>query len=82
MVVNRYSIFIADIEPKGFNVVSADGILTSKVVQQVERVIHDEEYRNAMVDQNFELAKAFFSYSVARRKLRALICNITGADDL
>jgi hypothetical protein len=45
-------------------------------------VIHNPEYRQQMVDQNFELGKAFFSYAVLRRKLRALITNFTGADDL
>ena len=45
-------------------------------------VIHDAEYRQQMVDHNYELGKAFFSYSVLRRKLRALITNVTGMDDL
>lgn len=82
VLVNRYSIFITDIEPKGFKVISMNGFLTRDVVTQVQRVIHNPEYRQQMVDQNFELGKAFFSYAVLRRKLRALITNFTGADDL
>ena len=39
-------------------------------------------HRRDMVNRNFELAQAFFSYSVLRRKLRALICNVTGTDEL
>ncbi len=82
VLVNRYSIFISDIEPKGFRSVIMDGILTRSVVEQVRRVIDDQEYRRQMVDHNFELGKAFFSYTVLRRKLRALITNITGLDHL
>ena len=82
VLVNRYAIFIADIEPKGFKVITMNGFLTRSVLEQVRRVIGDEEHRKEMVDYNFELGKAFFSYSVLRRKLRSLITNFTGMDDL
>lgn len=82
VILNRYSIFVKDIEPKGFQVITADGLVTNKVVERVRRVVDDDEYREQMVEHNFELSKAFYSYSVLRRKLRALICNVTGADDL
>ena len=59
-----------------------DGFITREVVNQVLRVITDHEYREKIVDHNYELGKAFFSYSVLRRKLRAIITNFTGADTL
>ncbi len=82
VLVNRYSIFITDIEPKGFEVITMNGYLTREVIIQVQKVIHDHEYREQMVDHNYELSKAFFSYSVLRRKLRNLVTNFTGLDDL
>lgn len=82
VLVNRYSIFISDIEPKGFRTIAMDGFLTRDVIQQVRRVINDAEYRQEMVDQNYELSKAFFSYAVLRRRLRVLITNITGMENL
>ncbi len=82
VLVNRYAIYRTDIEPKGFKVIAMDGYLTKSVASEVRRVIDDEEYRNHMVDHNLELATAFFSYSVLRRKLRAIVCNFTGQDDL
>ena len=82
VLVNRYSIFVADIEPKGFEVIKMDGFLTREVVDNVRRVLDDDEYRNHMVDHNFELCKAFFSYSVLRRRLRTLVTNVTGLEDL
>ena len=82
VLVNRYSIFIADIEPKGFKVVTMDGFLTKNVLEKTRRVIADAEYRQEMVDHNFELGKKFFSYAVLRRTLRSLITTFTGLDDL
>lgn len=82
VLVNRYSIFVSDIEPKGFRTIAMDGFLTRDVIQQVRRVINDPDYRQEMVDQNFELSKAFFSYTVLRRRLRVLITNITGMENL
>ena len=78
VLVNRYAIFITDIEPKGFRVITMDGYLTRDVVSEVECVLSDDDYRREMVDHNYELGKAYFSYSVLRRKLRALIANATG----
>jgi glycosyltransferase involved in cell wall biosynthesis len=82
VLVNRYSIYVADIEPKGAKVIAMDGYLTKDVVNKVQRIIDDKEYRDEMVDFNFEIGKAFFSYSVLRRKLRALVTNFTGQENL
>ena len=82
VILNRYSIFVKDIEPKGFKVISASGMLTDRLVRQTRELMEDPAAREAMVEHNYELSKAFYSYSVLRRKLRALICNVTGADDL
>ena len=82
VLVNRYSIFVTDIEPMGFRVITMNGYLTRDVVTQVRRVMEDPVYREEMVNHNYELGKRFFSYSVLRRKLRALITNFTGMDDL
>ena len=82
VLVNRYSIFITDIEPQGFQVITMNGYLTKGVVTQVRRVISDAEYREAIVNHNYEICKRFFSYAVLRRKLRALITNFTGTDEL
>jgi glycosyltransferase involved in cell wall biosynthesis len=82
VLVNRYSIFITDIEPKGYKVIAMNGLVTRNVIDHVRKVITDDAYRTEMVEHNYELSKAFFSYSVLRRKLRAMITNVTGVDDL
>ncbi|OHB77829.1 MAG: glycosyl transferase family 1 [Planctomycetes bacterium RBG_16_64_10] len=80
IVIKRYSIFITDIEPKGFHIIPVDVFPTPEVLEQVRRVINDAAYRAKMVEQNYELAKTFFSYSVLRRKLRAVLANVTGSN--
>ena len=82
VLVNRYAIFISDIEPKGFKVITMNGFLTRTVLEQVRKVISDEKYRKEMVDHNFRLGRKFYSYSVLKRKLRSLITSFTGLDDL
>ncbi len=82
VLVNRYSIFINDIEPRGFKVITMNGFLTRRTVDQVRRVLEDDRYRRDMVNHNYEQGTAFFSYSVLRRRLRVLITNFTGMDDL
>ena len=82
VLVNRYSIYVADIEPKGAKVIAMDGYLTKDVVAKVQRIINDREYREEMVDFNYEIGKAFFSYTVLRRNLRALVTNVTGQENL
>jgi glycosyltransferase involved in cell wall biosynthesis len=82
IVVKRYSIFITDIEPKGFQIIPVDAFPTGDMLEQVRRVINDADYRNTMVETNYELARTFFSYSVLRRKLQALLANVLGTGGL
>ena len=82
VLVNRYSIFVTDIEPKGFDVITMNGYMTRDVVEHVRKVIDDPDYRASMVEKNYALGRQFFSYGVLRRKLRALVTNYTGMEDL
>lgn len=78
LVVNRYSIFVQDIEPKGFRLALMDNIVTSRVVNEVKRILHDETFRNEMVEHNYRVARRFYSYTVLRRSLRTLMTSLTG----
>jgi len=73
IVVNRYSIYIADIEPKGFDVITIDGFATGKAISKIKKVLDDKEYQNTMLNKNYELAKRFFSYEVLENKLMYII---------
>jgi glycosyltransferase involved in cell wall biosynthesis len=82
VLINRYSIFTRDIEPKGFRLPVMEGIMTRRVCEEVRRLLEDAEYRQHVTEHNYEIATRFFSYSVLRRKLRTLITNITGLPNL
>jgi len=81
ILINRYSIFARDIEPKGFRVTLMNGYLTRRVVNEVRRLLEDKNYRRRTVEHNYAVAQRFFSYSVLRRSLRTLITNIKGLEE-
>ena len=72
LVVNRYSIFVEDIEPKGFDVVSFEGFVTDTVARQVEAMLERDKLAEA-VEKNYELGREFFSYETLEAKLLHLI---------
>ncbi len=80
ILINRYSIFARDIEPKGFRVPLMDGYLTRQVIDEVRRLLEEPDYRTQTVEHNYAIASRFFSYPLLRRRLRNLIGNITGID--
>ena len=78
VLVNRYSVYITDIEPKGFEVISIDGFLTAKAVEQVRQVLLDGATRSRMTSRNFEIARKFFSYSYLKRRLGVILSSFYG----
>lgn len=73
IVVNRYSIYIADIEPKGFDVIKIDGFATSSAIEKINRVLADKGELKKMVDRNYVLGEEFFSFEILEKKLLHLI---------
>jgi len=78
LLVNRYSVFIVDIEPKGFDVVAIDGYLTKEAVRQVAEVLMSPQRKKQMVEKNFELARKYFSFQLLRKELFNLISAFFG----
>ena len=76
IVVNKYVIYILDIEPKGFKVITLDGYVNDDAVKRTKEILADPEKREKMVKHNYRLAKRYFSLSVLRRKLKNLIREI------
>jgi glycosyltransferase involved in cell wall biosynthesis len=73
IVVNRYSIYIMDIEPKGFDTIALDGFVTTQTMERIARILDHDEERTRMVELNFNLAKQFFSYEVLEHQLLHLV---------
>jgi mannosylglucosylglycerate synthase len=80
VLINRYSIFVQDIEPRGFRTVSMDGLVTAEVVEGVRRILDDDEARAAMVETNYRIASRYYSYATLRRRLQTLIINVLGME--
>ena len=78
ILINRYSIFIRDIEPLGFDLVSMDGVINRQTVDQVREILESEERKQKMVQTNFGIAARHFSYAVLRKQLNSLIINVFG----
>lgn len=78
VLINRYSIFIRDIEPKGFHLLTMDGFVTPSIARRVNQILHNLQLRQEIVNHNYEIARHFYSYSVVRGNLRAFIASLTG----
>ena len=56
IVVNRYSIFVEDIEPCGFDVIPFEGFVTKKIGDRVMQFLDPENVRTT-ADKNYELGR-------------------------
>jgi mannosylglucosylglycerate synthase len=76
VVVNRYSIFIEDIEPKGFKFAVMDGFVSRQVVRDVRRILADDAYREEMVAHNFKVAAKHYGYTFLIEALLFLLYRV------
>ena len=72
IVVNRYSIFVEDIEPCGFEVIPFESFVTQEVVDRIKLFL-ERENSTDVAESNYELGKRYFSYEVLEKKLLPLI---------
>jgi len=73
IVVNRYSTYIADIEPKGFDTITIEGFVTGHTIERIREILEDSDKREEMVKKNYRLGAHYFSYEILERYLRHLI---------
>ncbi len=78
ILVNRYSIYMMDIKPLGFDVIEMDGYVTDRVIEEIKSILQNPDSYKERAEKNFQLAKRFFSYEVVRRKLRTILINFEG----
>ena len=80
ILINRYEVFVRDIEPQEFDLVVMDGFITDRVVNQVREILESPERRERMVDHNYVVATRHYSYTVLRKRLAFLIANFFGIE--
>jgi glycosyltransferase involved in cell wall biosynthesis len=73
VVVNLYSIYMVDIKPKGFSAIELGGYVTDAAVRKTRQILENPELRKKMVDQNYQIAKEFFSYSILRQRVKSFL---------
>jgi hypothetical protein len=80
LVVNDYSIYEADIKPKGFQVVEFDGYISEQTLAATRDILlHQEKYCDQW-EHNYQLARRYYSYSVLERRLSVLLADCFGED--
>ena len=62
-----------DIKPKGFSVIEIDGYVTDKAVRQARNVIKNPDPRRKMVENNYNIASRYYSYTTLHQKLKNLL---------
>jgi mannosylglucosylglycerate synthase len=80
LLINRYAIFVKDIEPLGFDLIVMDGFLTGKNIREVREVLESSHRREQMVENNYTIASRHYSYAVLRKRLAHLTDFFFGTD--
>ncbi|MGQ9815343.1 MAG: glycosyltransferase [Candidatus Roseilinea sp.] len=78
ILVNNYSIYEVDIKPRGFKVVEFDGFISEATLHQVRQVLLDKALVHEWAEHNYQTARRYFSYTVLRNRLQALLSECFG----
>lgn len=76
LLVNRYPVYVTDIEPLGVEAIEMDGRITDEVVAAVAALLEDPEKWSGAVERNYEIGRRHFSYSVASHVLVSALDDI------
>jgi glycosyltransferase involved in cell wall biosynthesis len=80
VVVNRYSVYVADIAPLGLRLIEIDGAITEDTVREVKALLGNPRRIRENARYNFDIARQHLSYRVLRRRLRKLIDEVTSTE--
>ena len=78
MLVNRYSNFLRDIEPLGFDLVMIDGYVNAHAVRTVSEIIASPERGREIGQHNYRVASRYFSYEVLRDRIETVLKGLFG----
>jgi glycosyltransferase involved in cell wall biosynthesis len=76
VVVNRYPVYNADIEPKGFEFIELDGYVDDASIEKTRALLEEPDEVKRIVDKNYEIARENFSLETLERKLQAILSNL------
>jgi glycosyltransferase involved in cell wall biosynthesis len=78
LVLNNYSIYEVDIKPKGFCLIEFDGFINEKTLESVRRWLQYPDEVQECVEQNYRVAKRYYSFAVLERHLHLLLADCLG----
>lgn len=78
LVVNNYSIYEADIKPKGFRVIEFDGYINDHTLEAARLILTHPDQACAQCEHNYELACRYYSYTMLERRLGNLLADCFG----
>jgi glycosyltransferase involved in cell wall biosynthesis len=79
IIINRYSIFVSDIETKGFEVIAFDGYITNDTIKKIKDLLKNPDQISQMAEKNYMLGWRYLSYEMLEEKLEQLLINIYGS---
>jgi len=79
IIVNRYAIFEADIEPKGFDVVAFSEYIRDDTLSEIRALLRDERRISEMAENNNMLGWRYLSYEMLEEKLESILMEIYGS---
>jgi glycosyltransferase involved in cell wall biosynthesis len=78
ILVNNYSIYEVDIKPKGFRAVWFDGFISEDTLSAVRRILQNPTLAEEWAEENYQLAKRHFSFTVLERRLQSILADCLG----
>lgn len=79
LLVSKLPLYKLDIEPKGFKLLSIDHYVDDDTVTRARALLSDNDERQKLVDQNYEIGRTHYSYHSLVSHLSALLDEILGA---
>ncbi len=74
--INRYSVYIRDIEPHGFKVIDIDGVVTKRSVEDSWGIIEDNGKAANWAEHNYQLCLKNYSNGVLQKHLRSILAQL------
>lgn len=81
ILVNNYSIYEVDIRPKGFRTVWFDGYLSKSALEATRHILQNPEQAQEWAEENYKLARRYFSFTVLEHRLQAILEDCLGHQD-
>jgi len=78
ILVNNYSIYEVDIKPKGFRAVWFDGFISKDTLEMVRYILQNPAQAQEWAEENYQLAKRYFSFTVLERRLQSVLADCLG----